>query len=147
MFLWDGFARGVWETEYKRRVATLRLRPFEPLPRAAAALQVDGGTGDDAVDVDDLVPRGVQGDGGRAHRPQRTAPGGRTDQRGGRPAAGIRRWCRAHRPQRTAPGGRTDQRGGRPAAGIRRWCRARRAQRTAPGGRTDQRGGRPARRG
>ncbi|WP_199487849.1 winged helix DNA-binding domain-containing protein [Actinomadura spongiicola] len=35
VFLWDGFAHGVWETEYKRRVATLRLRPFEPLPRAA----------------------------------------------------------------------------------------------------------------
>jgi hypothetical protein len=35
VFLWDGFARGVWETEYKRKVATLRLRPFEPLPQAA----------------------------------------------------------------------------------------------------------------
>lgn len=35
VFLWDGFAHGVWETEYKRKVATLRLRPFEPLPRAA----------------------------------------------------------------------------------------------------------------
>ncbi|WUI03825.1 winged helix DNA-binding domain-containing protein [Spirillospora sp. NBC_00431] len=35
VFLWDGFARGIWETEYKRKVATLRLRPFEPLPQAA----------------------------------------------------------------------------------------------------------------
>ncbi|MEU6750029.1 winged helix DNA-binding domain-containing protein [Spirillospora sp. NPDC046719] len=35
VFLWDGFARGVWETEYKRKVATLRLRPFEPLSQAA----------------------------------------------------------------------------------------------------------------
>ncbi|MER6807988.1 winged helix DNA-binding domain-containing protein [Spirillospora sp. NPDC000708] len=35
VFVWDGFARGVWETEYKRKVATLRLRPFEPLPQAA----------------------------------------------------------------------------------------------------------------
>ncbi|MFD0903218.1 winged helix DNA-binding domain-containing protein [Actinomadura sediminis] len=43
VFLWDGFARGVWETEYKRRVATLRLRPFEPLPpEAADALAVEG---------------------------------------------------------------------------------------------------------
>ncbi|NDU72796.1 winged helix DNA-binding domain-containing protein [Actinomadura sp. DSM 109109] len=36
VFLWDGFARGTWETEYKRKVATLRMRPFEALPRAAA---------------------------------------------------------------------------------------------------------------
>jgi len=35
VFLCDGFARGIWDTEYKRRVATLRMRPFEPLPRAA----------------------------------------------------------------------------------------------------------------
>lgn len=35
VFLWDGFARGIWETEYKRKVAALRMRPFEPLPRAA----------------------------------------------------------------------------------------------------------------
>ncbi|XRQ16118.1 winged helix DNA-binding domain-containing protein [Actinomadura welshii] len=35
VFLWDGFAHGTWETEYKRKVATLRLRPFDPLPRAA----------------------------------------------------------------------------------------------------------------
>ncbi|NKZ03400.1 winged helix DNA-binding domain-containing protein [Actinomadura latina] len=35
VFLWDGFARGIWETEYKRKVATLRMRPFEPLPQAA----------------------------------------------------------------------------------------------------------------
>lgn len=35
VFLWDGFARGTWETEYKRKVATLRMRPFEPLPHAA----------------------------------------------------------------------------------------------------------------
>ncbi|WP_233617608.1 winged helix DNA-binding domain-containing protein [Actinomadura sp. WAC 06369] len=43
VFLWDGFARGVWETEYKRRVATLRLRPFEPLPpEAVDALTAEG---------------------------------------------------------------------------------------------------------
>ncbi|GGV37910.1 hypothetical protein GCM10010182_72720 [Actinomadura cremea] len=43
VFLWDGFARGVWETGYKRRAATLRLRPFEPLPReAVAALTAEG---------------------------------------------------------------------------------------------------------
>jgi hypothetical protein len=35
VFLWDGFARGIWETEYKRKIATLRMRPFEPLPRTA----------------------------------------------------------------------------------------------------------------
>lgn len=35
VFLWDGFARGIWETEYKRKVATLRMRPFEALPRTA----------------------------------------------------------------------------------------------------------------
>ncbi|MFA1544488.1 winged helix DNA-binding domain-containing protein [Actinomadura monticuli] len=35
VFLWDGFACGTWDTEYKRRVATLRMRPFEPLPQAA----------------------------------------------------------------------------------------------------------------
>ncbi|MFB4318870.1 winged helix DNA-binding domain-containing protein [Actinomadura sp. 21ATH] len=34
-FLWDGFARGTWELERKRKTATLRLRPFEPLPRGA----------------------------------------------------------------------------------------------------------------
>ncbi|TYK42819.1 winged helix DNA-binding domain-containing protein [Actinomadura decatromicini] len=43
VFLWDGFARGIWETEYKRKVATLRLRPFEPLPRdAVESLTVEG---------------------------------------------------------------------------------------------------------
>ncbi|MEV4253356.1 winged helix DNA-binding domain-containing protein [Spirillospora sp. NPDC049652] len=35
VFLWDGFAAGLWELERKRKVATLRLRPFEPLPREA----------------------------------------------------------------------------------------------------------------
>lgn len=34
-FLWDGFAAGTWEAERKRRTATLRLRPFAPLPRGA----------------------------------------------------------------------------------------------------------------
>jgi hypothetical protein len=34
-FLCDGFARGTWELERKRKTATLRLRPFEPLPRGA----------------------------------------------------------------------------------------------------------------
>ncbi|MFB4312362.1 winged helix DNA-binding domain-containing protein [Actinomadura sp. GTD37] len=35
VFLWNGFAGGIWDTEYKRKVATLRMRPFEPLPKAA----------------------------------------------------------------------------------------------------------------
>ncbi|WP_433478852.1 winged helix DNA-binding domain-containing protein [Spirillospora sp. CA-142024] len=35
VFLWEGFARGIWETEYKRKVATLRMRPFEALPPTA----------------------------------------------------------------------------------------------------------------
>ncbi|MDL4770590.1 winged helix DNA-binding domain-containing protein [Actinomadura xylanilytica] len=34
-FLWDGFACGTWEMESRRTTATLRLRPFEPLPREA----------------------------------------------------------------------------------------------------------------
>ncbi|GAA2412942.1 winged helix DNA-binding domain-containing protein [Actinomadura vinacea] len=34
-FLRDGFAAGTWETERKRKTATLRLRPFKPLPRSA----------------------------------------------------------------------------------------------------------------
>ncbi|MFD0687468.1 winged helix DNA-binding domain-containing protein [Actinomadura fibrosa] len=43
VFLWDGFAHGTWELEYKRRIATLRLRPFEPLPSSAlAALTTEG---------------------------------------------------------------------------------------------------------
>ncbi len=43
VFLWDGFARGIWDTEYKRKVATLTLRPFERLPQAAVkALTTEG---------------------------------------------------------------------------------------------------------
>ena len=34
-FLWEGFAHGTWTIETKRRVATLRLVPFEALPRCA----------------------------------------------------------------------------------------------------------------
>jgi hypothetical protein len=34
-FLWDGFAAGTWEVERKRKTATLRLRPFAPLPKDA----------------------------------------------------------------------------------------------------------------
>ncbi|MFD0854352.1 DNA glycosylase AlkZ-like family protein, partial [Actinomadura adrarensis] len=34
-FLWDGFAAGTWDTERKRKTATLRLRPFAPLPDGA----------------------------------------------------------------------------------------------------------------
>lgn len=34
-FLWDGFVRGTWQTERKRKVATLRLTPFAPLPKKA----------------------------------------------------------------------------------------------------------------
>ncbi|HEX8158588.1 MAG TPA: winged helix DNA-binding domain-containing protein [Solirubrobacteraceae bacterium] len=34
-FLWDGFVRGTWTIETKRRVATLRLAPFSALPRSA----------------------------------------------------------------------------------------------------------------
>ncbi|MFC6882406.1 winged helix DNA-binding domain-containing protein [Actinomadura yumaensis] len=42
-FLWDGFARGVWEIETKRKTATLRLRPFDRLPREALrALTTEG---------------------------------------------------------------------------------------------------------
>jgi hypothetical protein len=35
VFLWDGFARGIWDMVYKRKVATMTLRPFEPLPSGA----------------------------------------------------------------------------------------------------------------
>ncbi|QXJ26036.1 winged helix DNA-binding domain-containing protein [Actinomadura graeca] len=43
VFLWDGFARGIWEQDYKRKVATLTLRPFEPLPPTAVkALTAEG---------------------------------------------------------------------------------------------------------
>ncbi|MEU5883410.1 winged helix DNA-binding domain-containing protein [Spirillospora sp. NPDC047279] len=42
-FLWDGFAAGLWETERRRKVATLRLRPFGTLPRKALnALTAEG---------------------------------------------------------------------------------------------------------
>jgi hypothetical protein len=42
-FLWDGFAAGLWETERKRKVATLRLLPFNKLPkRAVTALTAEG---------------------------------------------------------------------------------------------------------
>lgn len=43
VFLWDGLAAGVWESEYKRKVATLRLRPFAPLPYAALDALTDEG--------------------------------------------------------------------------------------------------------
>ncbi|MFC4914008.1 winged helix DNA-binding domain-containing protein [Actinomadura gamaensis] len=43
VFLWDGFAAGLWELERKRKTATLWLRPFEPLTRAAVtALTSEG---------------------------------------------------------------------------------------------------------
>jgi hypothetical protein len=43
VFLWDGFARGIWETEYKRKVATLRMRPFEALaPTAVDEISAEG---------------------------------------------------------------------------------------------------------
>src|SRR5262249_17732398 len=35
-FLLDGFVRGTWDVKRKRRVATIHLRPFEPLPQGAA---------------------------------------------------------------------------------------------------------------
>jgi hypothetical protein len=42
-FLWDGFVCGTWTVERKRKAATLRLAPFEPLPkRAVAALSREG---------------------------------------------------------------------------------------------------------
>ncbi|TDD67452.1 winged helix DNA-binding domain-containing protein [Actinomadura rubrisoli] len=42
VFLWDGFAHGTWELEYKRKIATLRLHPFEPLsPSALDALTTE----------------------------------------------------------------------------------------------------------
>ena len=44
-FLWDGFVGGTWEVERKKGAATLRLSPFEPLPKAAAtALTEEGET-------------------------------------------------------------------------------------------------------
>ncbi|WP_242902472.1 winged helix DNA-binding domain-containing protein [Actinomadura terrae] len=43
VFLWDGFARGIWEMVYKRKVATMTLRPFEPLPsEAVESLATEG---------------------------------------------------------------------------------------------------------
>lgn len=36
-FLWDGFAAGTWTVERKRGKATLRIAPFESLPRGAKA--------------------------------------------------------------------------------------------------------------
>jgi len=42
-FLHDGFVRGTWDAERKREAATLRLRPFEPLPAGALAeLEAEG---------------------------------------------------------------------------------------------------------
>ncbi|MFC0041668.1 winged helix DNA-binding domain-containing protein [Actinomadura rayongensis] len=42
-FLWDGFAAGTWEAARKRKVATLVLRPFGPLPDGALdALTAEG---------------------------------------------------------------------------------------------------------
>lgn len=35
-FLWDGIVAGTWTVERKRKAATLRLAPFEPLPAGAA---------------------------------------------------------------------------------------------------------------
>jgi Winged helix DNA-binding domain len=35
-FLWDGVVRGTWTVEPKKAAATLRLTPFEALPRGAA---------------------------------------------------------------------------------------------------------------
>jgi hypothetical protein len=36
-FLWDGLVRGTWQVERKRKVAILRMTPFEPLPKSAVA--------------------------------------------------------------------------------------------------------------
>jgi hypothetical protein len=42
-FSWDGFVRGTWTIETKRRVATLRLGAFETLPRhAVKPLRTEG---------------------------------------------------------------------------------------------------------
>lgn len=35
-FLWDGFVRGIWSVERKKRSATLLMTPFEALPKRAA---------------------------------------------------------------------------------------------------------------
>ncbi|MBO3745108.1 AlkZ family DNA glycosylase [Streptosporangiaceae bacterium NEAU-GS5] len=35
VFMWDGFARGLWQWDLKRGTATVRMTPFEPLPPAA----------------------------------------------------------------------------------------------------------------
>ncbi len=34
-FLWDGFVRGTWQTERRRKIATIHLTPFEALPQGA----------------------------------------------------------------------------------------------------------------
>ncbi|MFF5208987.1 winged helix DNA-binding domain-containing protein [Streptosporangium sp. NPDC000396] len=34
-FLWDGFARGTWQVERRRKDAILRMTPFESLPKSA----------------------------------------------------------------------------------------------------------------
>jgi hypothetical protein len=36
-FLWDGFVRGTWDVERRRKTAVLRLAPFEPLPKRAVS--------------------------------------------------------------------------------------------------------------
>lgn len=34
-FLWDGFVRGTWKAERKRKIATVHSTPFEALPKGA----------------------------------------------------------------------------------------------------------------
>ncbi|WP_433242971.1 winged helix DNA-binding domain-containing protein [Streptosporangium sp. CA-135522] len=36
-FLWDGFVRGTWQVERRRKAAVLRMTPFEPLGAGAVA--------------------------------------------------------------------------------------------------------------
>jgi hypothetical protein len=40
-FLWDGFVRGTWQVERKRKVATLRMAPFESLTSSAVSALTD----------------------------------------------------------------------------------------------------------
>ncbi|WP_131737503.1 winged helix DNA-binding domain-containing protein [Actinomadura roseirufa] len=43
VFLWNGLAAGTWDIASKRKIATLNLHPFEPLPPAALdALSAEG---------------------------------------------------------------------------------------------------------
>ncbi len=42
-FMWDGFVRGTWDVERKKKSATLRMTPFQALPKRAANALADEG--------------------------------------------------------------------------------------------------------